>query len=382
MPELELENEVEAAGRFRIYLGAMAGVGKTCAMLDEGWRRLQRGTDVVIGLVETHGRSYTASLIREIPVIEQKVVIYRGKEFGEMDTESVLRRHPQVVLVDELAHTNVPDGSPNPKRYQDVLRLLDEGIDVITTLNVQHIESIADAVEEMVGVPIRERVPDWVVKKADQLELIDSSPQQLRRRMLHGNIYPADKIETALTNFFTTENLTALRELALRYVADETDESRLAFLRRRQSEKIFETRERVMVGLSLSNYSWKVLHRAARMADRAKSDLSALVILADTDMTGKQERELAHLRSIASDLGVILEIRSGSNVAGELVRAAFERQITQIVIGASRRSRWEELIHGSIASDIIHRVAEAGIDVHVIGTSRGQNFVPTINSEP
>ncbi len=381
MVEQELENEVEAAGRFRIYLGAMAGVGKTCAMLDEGWRRLQRGTDVAIGLVETHGRSYTASLIREIPVIAQKVVTYRGKEFGEMDTESVLLRHPQVVLVDELAHTNIPGGSPNPKRYQDVLRLLDNGIDVITTLNVQHIESIADAVEKMVGVPIRERVPDWVVKKADQLELIDSSPQQLRRRMLHGNIYPNDKVQTALTNFFTTENLSALRELALRYVADETDENLVAYLHRRHSEKIFETRERVMAGLSLSADSWKVLHRAARMADRAKSDLSALVILADSDITGKQERELEHLRTIASDLGVVLEVRSGSDVASELVKAAFERQITQIVIGASKRNRWEELLHGSIASDIIHRVAGAGIDVHVIGTSRNHGSVP-ITVEP
>lgn len=362
-----LEGEVEAAGHFRIYLGAMAGVGKTCAMLDEGWRRFQRGTDVVIGLVETHGRPTTEMMIRDLPIIEPKVVEYKGARFREMDTEAVLARRPKVVLVDELAHTNVPGSGPHAKRYEDVLQLLEAGIDVITTLNVQHIESISDAVEEMLGVKIRERVPVWVVRKADQLELIDSSPQQLRRRMLHGNIYPPDKIEAALANFFTTENLTALRELALRYVADETDEDLLTFLRRTQQRHIFETKERFLVGLSFSPEAPRVLRRAARMAARSKADLVSMLVLPDDDIPARDRAMRDDLKRLSHDLGAEFLERKGSKVADVLVEVALERQITQIVIGASRRSRWTELTRGSIINEVLRRVGPMGIDVHVIG---------------
>jgi two-component system sensor histidine kinase KdpD len=343
----------------------MAGVGKTCAMLDEGYRRLHRGTNVVIGLVETHGRAYTASLIRDIPIIPPREVEYKGKVFHEMDTDAIIRAHPKLVLVDELAHTNV-DGKPK-KRYMDVLKLLDLGIDVITTLNVQHIESIADAVEEMLGVRIAERVPDWVVRKADQIELIDSSPQQLRRRMLHGNIYPPDKIDQALSNFFTTENLTVLRELALRYVADETEEDLLTFLRRKRSERVFETRERFLVGLSLAPGSPRVLRRAARLAMRSKADLKAVLVMPDSDLSSTELRRIEELRSLCKDLGVVLKEYTGGRAQDVLVRVAFEEQITQIVIGASKRSRFQEILHGSIISEVLKRVASRGIDVHVVG---------------
>src|SRR5579864_800154 len=201
------QDAVGPTGRFRIYMGASAGVGKTFAMLDEGWRRHRRGADVVIGFVETHGRPRTAELIRDLEIVPRKVVEYRGSPFEEMDIEAVLARRPEVALVDELAHTNVPGSGRNEKRWQDVVELLDAGIAVITTVNVQHLESIADAVERMTGTNVRERVPDWVVRKADQLELIDSSPEALRRRMVHGNIYPRDKVPEALTRFFRTENL-------------------------------------------------------------------------------------------------------------------------------------------------------------------------------
>ncbi len=200
---------VRPTGKFRVYLGAAAGVGKTCAMLDEGWRRFQRGADVVIGFVETHKRPYTVEQIRDLPVVPRKHVQYRDTDWEELDVDAVLARQPKVVLIDELAHTNVPDSGRHEKRWEDVLEILEAGIAVITTVNIQHIESVADAVERITGVGVRERVPDWVVRRADQIELIDSSADQLRRRMLHGNIYPENKVPAALNGFFRAENLAA-----------------------------------------------------------------------------------------------------------------------------------------------------------------------------
>jgi two-component system sensor histidine kinase KdpD len=218
---------VEAAGNFRIYLGAAAGVGKTYAMLNEGHRRMSRGTDVVVGFVECHGRKLTEDMIEGLEVVPRKQIDYRGSSLAEMDVDAVIARHPEVALIDELAHTNVPGSGRNAKRWQDVMDIRAAGINVITTVNIQHLESIADEVEHMTGAKVRERVPDWVVRKADQIELIDSSPEQLRRRMVHGNIYPKERVATALNSFFRIDNLTALRELALRFLADETDEDLL-----------------------------------------------------------------------------------------------------------------------------------------------------------
>ena len=223
---------VEPAGHFRIYLGVAAGAGKTMAMLGEGHRRRQRGADVVIALVECHGRPVTQTRAAGLETVQRKTVTHHDGRFEEMDTAAVLARHPGVALVDELAHTNVPGSGPHDKRWQDVLDLLDAGIDVITTVNIQHLESIADTVEQITGIGVRERVPDWVVRRADQIELVDSSPEQLRRRMLHGNIYPRDTVPEALTHFFRTDNLAALREMALRFMADETDEHLLERLAR------------------------------------------------------------------------------------------------------------------------------------------------------
>jgi len=242
---------VRPTGRFRVYLGAAAGVGKTCAMLDEGWRRFQRGTDVVVGFVETHKRPYTLEQIRDLPVVPRHEVVYRDAVWEEMDLDAVLDRKPEVALIDELAHTNVPGSGRHAKRWEDVLEILDAGIAVITTVNVQHIESLADAVERITGVAVRERVPDWVVRRADQIELIDSSADQLRRRMLHGNIYPAEKVPSALSGFFRAENLAALRELSLRFVADETEEELLAYLRSKGAAgELWETTERIMVAVT------------------------------------------------------------------------------------------------------------------------------------
>src|SRR4051812_7609907 len=213
-----------ARGNLRIYLGAAPGVGKTYAMLNEGWRRASRGTDCVVGLVETHGRVNTGAQVRDLEIVPRRRIEYRGSVFEEMDVDAIIDRAPTVVLVDELAHTNVP-GSRNEKRWQDVFEILDAGIDVISTVNIQHLESMNDVVEEVTGIKQQETIPDSVVRAADQIEIIDMTPQALRRRMAHGNIYPAERVDASLANFFREGNLGALRELALMWVADRVDEA-------------------------------------------------------------------------------------------------------------------------------------------------------------
>ena len=212
-----------ARGQLRLYLGAAPGVGKTFAMLNEGRRRHDRGTDVVVGIVETHGRARTADQLGDLEVVPRRVVDYRDTQFEEMDVAAVLARHPDVVLVDELAHTNIP-GAGNEKRWQDVEQLLEAGLDVISTLNIQHLESVNDVVERITGVKQRETIPDSVVRRADQIELVDMTPEALRRRMAHGNVYKSDRIDAALANYFRPGNLAALRELALLWLADQVDD--------------------------------------------------------------------------------------------------------------------------------------------------------------
>jgi two-component system, OmpR family, sensor histidine kinase KdpD len=361
------DGDVEAAGHFRIYLGAAAGVGKTYAMLNEGHRRQERGTDVVIGFVETHGRKLTEDMIGDLEVVPRKKVEYRGSVLEEMDLDAVLARHPQVALIDELAHTNVPGSGKNEKRWQDVLDILAAGINVITTVNIQHLESIADEVEHMTGAPVRERVPDWVVRKADQIELVDSSPEQLRRRMLHGNIYPKERATKALSNFFRTDNLTALRELALRFLADETDEELLQHLRRHESDAVWETCERVMVAVSPIPGIDALVRRAARMAARLKADLDVLYVDV-SDATRPGDRKATEkLKQLAADVGARWYEVKGDDPVRAIVDFAQEHQITQIVIGSSQRSRWQQLTGGgSRVKGIINQAGELGIDVHVI----------------
>jgi len=358
---------VEAAGHFRIYLGAAAGVGKTFAMLNEGRRRHARGADVVVGFVECHGRAKTQECIGSLELVPRRATEYRGCELTEMDLDAVLARRPKVALIDELAHTNVPGSGRNAKRWQDVLEVLAAGIDVITTVNIQHLESIADEVEQMTGVPVRERVPDWVVRKASQIELVDSSPEALRRRMLHGNIYPREKIEQALTHFFRTDNLTALREMALRFLADETDEDLVSHLQGRGDGVVWETTERIMVAVTGAPGSGALLRRAARIASRARAELDVVHVVADD---GTRQEDPAHtesLRRLASDVGARWHEIKGDDPARAIAAFARERQITQIVIGASQRSRWQQLTGGgSNVQRILREVGPFGIDVHVI----------------
>jgi two-component system sensor histidine kinase KdpD len=358
---------IEPAGHFRIYLGAAAGVGKTYAMLSEGGRRHQRGTDVVIGFVESHGRPQTEALTEGLEVVPRLSVEYRGTRFEEMDLDAVLARRPKVALVDELAHTNVPGSGRNEKRWQDVLEILDAKIDVISTVNIQHLESIADAVEQITNVAIRERVPDWVLRKANQIELVDSSPEQLRRRMLHGNIYPAAKVPQALTHFFRTDNLIALRELALRFLADETEENLLEHLARYQTEVLWETSERILVSVTTVPGTGAIVRRASRMAARIKADLHAVHVVVGDRQKRSDDEKLRALRQLCVDVGADWTEIQADDPAQAVVDYAKSHQITQIVIGSSQRGRLRELMGGgSTVRKVSRSAAEAGIDVHII----------------
>ena len=365
-----LAGGVETAGHFRIYLGAAAGVGKTMAMLDEGQRRQQRGADVVIAFAQSHGRPVTQARMTGLEVVPRQVADYRGTRFEELDLDGVLRRHPRVALVDELAHTNVPGSGRNSKRWQDVLEMLDAGIGVITTVNIQHLDSIADAAERITGVPVRERVPDWVVRRADQIELVDSSPEQLRRRMVHGNIYPAEQVPQALTHFFRVDNLTALRELALRFLADETGEGLRQRRALRRALARWETTERIMVGVTAAPDSEAVIRRAAQIAARTEAGLDIVhVITPDTDEAqtgGVEDDSLTRLQQVVSEVGATWHKLTAPDPASALIESARTERITMIVIGASQHGRWAEIFAGSTARRVSRLAARAGIDVHIV----------------
>jgi len=357
-----------ARGVLRIYLGAAPGVGKTFAMLNEGRRRHDRGTDVVAGFVETHGRPRTAEAMGDLEVVPRRMIEHRGAEFAEMDIDAVLARKPEVALVDELAHTNVP-GSRNEKRWQDVVELLDAGIDVISTVNIQHLESVNDVVERITGVKQRETVPDEVVRQADQVELVDMTPEALRRRMAHGNIYPAERIDPALTNYFRPGNLAALRELALLWVADRVDEALEEYRERHGITEPWETRERVLVALTGAPGTDSLIRRAARMAQRSHGELLGVHVRGGEGLTGPSSTALDAQHRLLEDLGGEFHEVVGSDVAKALTDFARAENCTQLVLGASHRSRYQELVRGSVVNRIIR--LSGTIDVHVISHARG-----------
>jgi len=355
-----------ARGRLRLYLGAAPGVGKTYAMLNEGWRRKERGTDVVIGWVEEHGRPQTDAQIRDLPIFPRRTVTYRGQTFEEMDLEGLIERHPELVLVDELAHSNVP-GSAHAKRWQDVQELLDNGINVISTVNLQHLESLNDVVERITGITQHETVPDRVVRAADQLELVDMAPEALQRRLAHGNVYPPERIDAALSNYFRTGNLTALRELALLWVADRVDEELSSYRERHNIAGPWETRERVVVSLTGAPGNAVLIRRAARMAMRTKAELIAVHVRTDDGLSGSGTDGLTQNRALLDDLGGRYVEVVGTEVARSLVQVARAENATQLVLGASHRSRLTEFVRGSIINTVI-RAAGGALDVHVIAT--------------
>ncbi len=355
-----------ARGTLRIYLGAAPGVGKTFAMLNEGRRRHGRGTDVIVAFVETHGRPLTAAQIGDLEVVPRARIEYRGATFEEMDTAAVIARHPRVALVDELAHTNVP-GSKHTKRWQDVEEILDAGIDVISTLNIQHLESVNDVVERITGVVQRETIPDAEVRKADQIELIDSTPEALRRRMAHGNIYAPEKVDAAMANYFRIGNLAALRELALLWVADRVDDSLQQYMEAHGIADAWETRERVVVAMTGAPGGDGVIRRAARMAARSKGDLLGVHVRSSDGLAGPPPGELERHRELLKELGGIYrEVAAPDPVAG-LVAFARSEHATQLVLGSSHRSRLAELLHGSVINSVIRQAG--GTDVHVISST-------------
>src|SRR5262245_55446790 len=333
-----------ARGTLRIYLGAAPGVGKTYAMLDEGNRRLDRGTDVAIGFVETHGRERTAALVGRLPVVARKQVTYRGARFEEMDLSAVLARRPEVVLVDELAHTNIPGSGPHEKRWQDVETLLEAGINVLSTVNIQHLESLNDVVEQITGVPQHETVPDAVVRAAEQVELVDMTAEALRRRMAHGNIYPAEKVDAALGNYFRVGNLTALRELALLWLADEVDEQLDRYRSDHGIAGTWEARERVVVALTGGPEGDTLIRRASRIAARTKgADLMAVHVTRSDGLTGASTADLARQRSLIESLGGTYHQVVGDDVPRALLDFAGGVNATQLVLGASRRGRFARM---------------------------------------
>jgi two-component system sensor histidine kinase KdpD len=359
------EGRVTPRGQLRIYLGAAAGVGKTYALLSEGHRRAERGADVVVGFAETHGRPQTAALIEGLEVVPRRKLAYRGSEWEEMDVDAVLARKPQIALVDELAHTNVP-GSRHEKRWQDVDDLLDAGIDVISAVNVQHLESVTDVVEQITGVPQRETVPDSVVRAADQVELIDMTAEALRRRMAHGNIYPPEKIDAALTNYFRAGNLTALRELALLWLADKVDEGLQRYRAEHDITSTWEARERVVVALTGGPEGDTLIRRAARIAARSSGgDLLAVHVTKSDGLTGANPGNLARQRQLVESLGGTYHQVVGDEIADALLTFAKAENATQLVLGASRRGWLLALLTGpGIGARTIRD--SGAIDVHIV----------------
>jgi two-component system sensor histidine kinase KdpD len=352
-------------GQLRIYLGAAAGVGKTYAMLGEGHRRSERGADVVVAFAEAHGRPQTAALLDGLEVVPRKRLAYRGATFEEMDVDAVLARKPQIALVDELAHTNVP-GSRNEKRWQDIEKLLDAGIDVISAVNIQHLESLNDVVEQITGVPQRETVPDAVVRAADQVELVDMTAEALRRRMAHGNIYPPEKIDAALTNYFRTGNLTALRELALLWLADKVDEGLQKYRAEHDIKGTWEARERVVVALTGGPEGDTLIRRAARIAARGPGrDLLAVHVTKSDGLTGANPANLARQRQLVESIGGTYHQVVGDNISEALLTFARAENATQLVLGASRRPWLLAMLTGP---GIGYRtIRDSGpIDVHMV----------------
>ncbi|WP_426242063.1 ATP-binding protein [Nocardioides sp. LHG3406-4] len=362
-------------GRLRVYLGAAPGVGKTVAMLEEGGRRAERGTDVVVGYVETHGRSKTTAATQGLEVIPRRTVAYKDTIHEEMDLRAILARRPAVALVDELAHTNVP-GSGNEKRWQDVEALRDAGIEVITTVNIQHLESLNDVTEAITGVRQRETVPDHLVRAADQIELVDMSPQALRRRMAHGNIYSADKVDAALSQYFREGNLTALRELALLWLADRVDEGMERYRQQHDIDSTWATRERIIVPVSGGPESTTLMRRAARIASRVSGgEWRALYVTRRDGLTGVSPTMLTKLRNKATELGGTFHTVVGDAPAEAILDFARAENATQVVIGASRRGRLSSLLRPGVGERVV--AGSGDIDIHIVTHDYARRSAPS-----
>jgi two-component system, OmpR family, sensor histidine kinase KdpD len=373
-PKIARDNGRVTRGLLRIYLGAAPGVGKTYAMLGEAHRRLERGTDIVVGFVETHDRRHTADMVTGLEVIPRREIEYRGALFEEMDLDAVLARHPQVALVDELAHTNVP-GSRNAKRWEDINELLDAGIDVISTVNIQHLESLNDVVESITGIKQRETVPDAVVRAADQLELVDMSPEALRRRLAHGNVYKPEKVDAALGNYFRAGNLTALRELALLWLADRVEEGLERYRAEHDIQETWAARTRIVVALTGGPEGETLLRRGSLISGRsAGRALAAVHIIRGDGTVGARPDVVARLRQLTEDLGGTFHTVVGDDIASAVLEFTRSVNGTQVVVGASRRSRLSTALRPSTADAIVRDSGD--IDVHVVSHERAGRTRP------
>jgi two-component system sensor histidine kinase KdpD len=361
------ESEAAGRGRLRVYLGMAPGVGKTYRMLEEAHRRAGRGTDVVVAFVEPHGRPSTAALQAGLEILPRQRTEYRGIVVEEMDVEAVLRRHPTVALVDELAHTNAP-GSPSEKRWQDVERIRDAGIHVVTTLNVQHLESVADAVETITGAPVRERLPDEILALADEIELVDMSPHALRQRMRHGNVYPPERAQVALDRFFTEANLTALRDLALRFTARRV-EGQLAGLVTNGSLGVMpRTSDRVLVVVDGSAAGSAAVRRGADLAGLLHADLLAAVPERTANTTSEEDRATREVADDAADLGAEVVRVEGDDLAAAVAALARARGATHVVIAHRPQTRFERLRRVPLADVLME--ALPGMELHIVGPGR------------
>ena len=367
-PEEALEKiKKQDRGQLKIFIGYAPGVGKTYSMLNEANRRAKRGQDVVIGYVEAHGREETDKQIGGLEVIPRQKIEYNGVNLEEMDTDRVVARKPYAAVIDELAHTNVP-GSKYKKRYEDVEEILNHGINVLTTLNIQHLESLNDVVKQITGIPVRETIPDRIVEAADEVVVVDITPDALQNRLKRGNIYRPDKINQALSNFFRKGNLNALRELALRQTAEEVDEELTEYMEDHGIQENWHTVERVMVCITPSPTAKKLIRRGARIAKRYRCEW--LVVSVDcthllAPKTTPKDREMleGHYK-LARQLGAEVVTLTGKSISGELSKFAADRHITQIIIGHSTRTKLQTFFRGSTIDKLLRKTGNA--EVHII----------------
>lgn len=363
----KIEPSPKTKGTFKLFLGYAPGVGKTFNMLSESIRRRERGEDIVIGIVETHGRPRTAELAAELEEIPRRMLEYKGVAFAEMDLEAILDRHPAIVLVDELAHTNI-EGSIHSKRYEDVMDLLEANIDVLSTMNVQHIESVSPTIQSVTGVEIRETVPDWVIQRADEIVMADLTPEALQTRMRRGDIYPVERADAALANFFRRGNLIALRELALQHVTKAVDRTLTAYMDAKQIEANWTIRERVAVCISESRESQALIARGAKVAEGVGGELFVLHVEVERHRRSMDESSLAANLQYARSCNAQIFVLPGENVAESAAAFVRDKHITQIVFGRSALRGWRQYLY---YWSIQHFLRESpNVDVHIVTQHR------------
>jgi len=353
----------KARGIFKLFLGYAPGVGKTYNMLSEAIRRASRGEDVVIGVVETHGRKATAELAAKLDRVPPRKLEYKGTLFDEMDVDAILARRPAVAVIDELAHTNI-EGSKHPKRYEDVLELLDAKIDVLSTMNVQHVESVGPTVQQITGVQVRETVPDWVMQRVDEIVLADLTPQALLKRMERGDIYPVDRAQRALSHFFRSGNLIALRELALRQVTGVVDRSLDAFLEEDGKQPAHTVRERIAVCVSSNPAAQYIIARGSRMAQAMGGEFYVFYIDVGRDTRPEDQKTLGENIRFAENLGARVVRSSARGIADGVSQLVREHHITQVIFGRSARAGWQRYLYLSAIQRFLRN--SPSVDVHIV----------------